>query len=63
MELFLKLLVAGLFVMMIWRMWPVAKAWMENGPRAQKGDWNAVLVPLALVVGFVAFLIFLVRQG
>jgi len=63
MELFLKILVAGLLLMLIWRMWPAAKAWMENGPRAQKGDWNAALIPLALVAGFVAFLIFLVRQG
>lgn len=63
MEMFLKILLAGIFVMLIWRMWPAAKHWMEHGPRAQKGDWNAVLVPLALVVGFVVLLIFLVRQG
>jgi len=63
MEMFLKILLAGIFIMLIWRMWPVAKAWMENGPRAQKGDWNAVLIPLLMVVAFVAFLILLVRQG
>ena len=49
------------FVMLIVRMWPVAKTWMENGPRAQKGDWNAAIIPLALVVGFVILLIVLVR--
>jgi hypothetical protein len=61
MELFLKILLAAVFVLLIVRMWPVAKAWMENGPRAQKGDWNAVLLPLALVVAFVALLIMMVR--
>jgi hypothetical protein len=61
MELFLKILLAAVFVLLIVRMWPVAKAWMENGPRAQKGDWNAVLLPLGLVVVFVALLIMLVR--
>ena len=61
MELFLKILLAAIFVLLIVRMWPVAKAWMENGPRAQKGDWNAVLLPLALVVVFVALLIMMVR--
>jgi hypothetical protein len=62
MELFLKIVLAAVFLMMIWRMWPAAKAWMENGPRAQAGDWNAVLVPLLLVVGFVVLLIWMVRQ-
>lgn len=61
MDLFLKILLAAIFVMLIVRMWPVAKNWMENGPRAQKGDWNAAIVPLALVVGFVILLIVLVR--
>jgi len=63
MELFLKILLVAIFVMLIWRMWPVAKAWLENGPRAQEGDWNAVLIPLLFVVGFVALLIWMVRQG
>ena len=61
MEFFLKILLAGVMVLLIVRMWPVAKAWMANGPRAQKGDWHAVLLPLALVVAFVALLIALVR--
>ena len=61
MELFLKILLAGIFVMLIFRLWPAAKAWMENGPRAQKGDWAAVVLPLAAVVAFVALLIALVR--
>mgnify|MGYP001814642474 CR=1 FL=1 len=61
MDLFLKILLAAIFVMLIVRMWPVARTWMENGPRAQKGDWNAAIVPLALVVGFVILLIVMVR--
>ena len=61
MDLFLKILLAAIFVLLIVRMWPVARTWMENGPRAEKGDWNAVLLPLALVVVFVALLIMMVR--
>ena len=61
MELFLKIVLAAVFVLLIFRMWPVAKAWMKDGPRAEKGDWNSVLLPLALVVMFVVLLILFVR--
>jgi archaellum biogenesis protein FlaJ (TadC family) len=61
MELFLKIALAGVLVLLIIRMWPAAKHWMENGPRAERGDWNAALIPLGLVVGFVILLILMVR--
>lgn len=62
MDLFLKILLAVVLLLLIFRMWPVAKAWMENGPRAEKGDWNAALLPLGLVIGFVILLIMMVRS-
>lgn len=61
MELFLKIALAAIFIFMIIRMWPAAKEWMENGPRAQKGDWAAALLPIGAVVVFVIFLIMMVR--
>jgi len=36
---------------------PRAKHMLTNSPKAGEGDWGAVLVPLALVVGFVILLI------
>lgn len=36
---------------------PRARHMLKNSPKAGAGDWNAVLLPLALVVGFVILLI------
>lgn len=36
---------------------PRAKHMLKNSPKAGAGDWNAVLLPLALVVGFIVLLI------
>jgi hypothetical protein len=41
-------------------MWPRAKYWLKNSPKAEKGDWQAAILPLAAVVGFVVLLIMLV---
>jgi hypothetical protein len=62
MDLFLKIVLAAVFVLLIFRMWPVAKTWMKDGPKAEKGDWNSVLLPLGLVVLFVILLIQFVRS-
>jgi hypothetical protein len=35
---------------------------MENGPRAEKGDWAAAILPIAAVVAFVLLLIVMVRS-
>jgi TRAP-type C4-dicarboxylate transport system permease small subunit len=61
MELFLKLAAAAVLIMLLFYLWPTYKAWQENGPKAEKGDWQAVVLPLAAVVGFVIVLIMLVR--
>ena len=62
MELFLKILLAGVFVLLIVKMWPAAKHWMENSPRAENGDWAAAILPIAAVVAFVLLLIVMVRS-
>jgi hypothetical protein len=61
MELFLKIATAAVLVLLLVRLWPVYKQWQENGPKAQAGDWQAVLLPLGGVVLLVVLLIAAVR--
>ena len=61
MDLFLKIAVAAAMGMMVFYAWRAYQHWQEHGPKAQKGDWQAVVVPLALVVGVVVLLIAMVR--
>lgn len=48
-------------VMMLAFLWPAYKHWSTNSPKAEKGDWQAVLLPLAAVVGLVILLVMSVR--
>lgn len=48
-------------IMMLFVLWPAYKHWSKNGPKAEKGDLNAVALPLVLVVLFVMLLIASVR--
>jgi len=41
---------------------PAAKYWLNNSPKAEKGDWQAFLFPIALVISFVAGLMWLVSR-
>ena len=61
MELFGKIALAAVLVMMLVFLWPAFKQWQEHGPKAEKGDWQAVVLPLVLVVGLVVLLVALVR--
>lgn len=61
MDLFLKIAAALFLVMMLVYLWPAFKNWQENGPKAQKGDWQAAVLPLAAVVGVVILLVMMVR--
>ncbi len=61
MELFGKIALAVVLVMMLFYLWPAFKQWQEHGPKAEKGDWRAVVLPLALVVGLVVLLVAMVR--
>ena len=56
-----QIVLALLFGFMIWRMIPVAKDWMENGPRGSSKEWMTTAMLLGGVVLFVIFLIMLVR--
>ena len=47
---------------MIWRMIPVAKHWLENGPRGDSKDWMTTAMLLGGVVLFVIFLVMLLRM-
>ena len=40
---------------------PRAKAMLKNTPKAEKGDWKSVIIPLVAVIMFVMFLIQMVR--
>jgi hypothetical protein len=57
----MKIAWAALLLMIIVYLYPRAKHWLEHGPKAEKGDWQSALLPLALVVGFVILLIMAVR--
>ena len=43
-------------------LFPRAKQMFFNSPKAESGDWNAALLPLIGVIGFVMLLIWLVSQ-
>jgi uncharacterized membrane protein YphA (DoxX/SURF4 family) len=61
MELFLKIAAAGVMIMLLFYLWPAFKRWQEHGPKAEQGDWQAAILPLAAVVGLVVVLILLVQ--
>jgi hypothetical protein len=46
---------------MIWRMIPMAKHWLQNGPKGSSKEWLNVSMLAAGVVLFVTFLIVMVR--
>jgi hypothetical protein len=54
MELFLKIALGAIMVLLLFRMWPAYKQWQENGRKAEKGDWQAALLPLGAVVLLIA---------
>lgn len=61
MDLFLKIAAAAAMGMMVFYAWRAFKQWQEHGPKPQKGDWQAAILPLALVVGLVVLLVAMVR--
>jgi archaellum biogenesis protein FlaJ (TadC family) len=56
MKIFSAILIVGMVVFI----WPRAKYWLKNSPKAKEGDWMGAMVPLAMVVGFVILLIMMV---
>jgi len=61
MELFLKIVMGAVLVLLLFRMWPVYKQWQESGKKAGQGDWAAALLPLGAVVLLVILLVMAVR--
>jgi hypothetical protein len=57
----MQILAAVAAVMMLFVLWPAYKHWSANSPKAEAGDWQAALLPLAAVVGLVILLIMAVR--
>ncbi|MCU7815738.1 MAG: hypothetical protein KZQ89_13210 [Candidatus Thiodiazotropha sp. (ex Lucinoma kastoroae)] len=55
-----KIIWAVLLGAMILFLWPRAKQMLKNSPKAEQGDWQAVLLPIVFVVGFVILLIMMV---
>jgi hypothetical protein len=61
METWMKIAYAvGLGAMLVFLL-PRAKAMLKNSPKAEKGDWQSVIIPLIAVILFVIFLIQMVR--
>ena len=56
----MKLLSAGLMVMMLIFLFPRAKQMLSDSPKGSTSDWMTALIPLGLVAGFVVLLIALV---
>lgn len=61
MNIWLQIGSAIVVVLMLVFLYPAARHWLQNGPKAKKGDWQAAAIPLLLVVGFVILLIMMVR--
>ena len=59
-SIWLQLGLAVTMGMMLFFLYPKAKHWMQNGPKAKQGDWMAAVIPLLAVIGFVLLLIMLV---
>lgn len=56
-ETWMKIGSALLLGMMIVFLLPRAKTMLKESPKASSDDWKGILLPLALVVGFVILLI------
>ncbi len=52
---------AVLIGMLLIVLFPRARQMMANSPKGSADDWRGVILPLALVIGFVLLLISLVR--
>ena len=53
---------ALLLGMMLLMLWPRAKEMLKESPKGTADDWRTAIIALALVVGFVALLILMVRN-
>jgi len=61
MDLFMKIVAAAAMGMMVFYAWRAYQQWQQQGPKAEKGDWQAAILPLAMVAVLVVLLIAMVR--
>lgn len=62
MELFFKITMAIIMGYFIYRLWPVARDWLKHGPKGSSKDWQSFIFIMLALVGFVVFLIYMVRN-
>jgi len=62
MDTWMKIALAAILGVMVWRLWPAASHQMKHGPKGSKKDWQGAIIPLAAMVGFVILLIMLVKK-
>ena len=55
-----KIAIAIFCGIMVIALLPVARHMYKESPEAKPGDWGSVLVPIMLVIAFVALLIYFV---
>jgi len=60
-SLWIKIGSAVLLGAMLIYLWPRARYLLKESPKAEKSDWQAFLLPIAMVVLFVILLISMVR--
>lgn len=56
----LKFAYAALVIALLIFIFPAARYWLKNSPKAGQGDWQAFLFPIGLVILFVTGLIWIV---
>lgn len=57
-EIGYALLAVALLIFLV----PRAKYWLSNSPKAEQGDWQAFLLPIALIIIFVGGLMWIVSR-
>ena len=62
MEFWLKIAVAVVLGIIVIRLWPAVNHMLKHGPTGTADDCRGAIIPLLLVVGFVALLILMVRN-
>ena len=57
-----KILWAVLLGAMVVFLWPRAMHMLKNSPKATGDDWRSFMIPMAMVVIFIVFLVMMVRH-
>ena len=52
-----QIAIAVMLLFFVWKLWPVAKDQIENGPKGSSNDWLTAALLLGGVMGFVWLLI------